>query len=175
LYDLTGARTHGGRHPRNRPRPRGSLLERFNRYVIRPDDPTACWGWSAALFESGYPAIAAEPPSRAMLLGHRVSYELHVGAIPPGLCVLHHCDVRSCCNPEHLFVGTKADNNLDKLLKGRQPHGEAHHLAKLTQAQADLIRAIHAGRASMQQIAALFGVSRALVCLVLKNRIWATA
>ena len=163
LFDPVGARLHGGRHPRNRPRPRGSLLQRFNRHVIRPDDPDACWGWSAALFESGYPAIAAEPPSRAMLLGHRVSYELHVGPIPPELCCLHRCDVRSCTNPAHLFLGTKADNNHDKIAKGRQPCGEAHHLAKLTQAQADLIRAIHAGKASMQQIAALFGVSRALV------------
>jgi HNH endonuclease len=110
-----------------------------------------------------------------MLLGHRVSYELHVAPIPPDLCVLHKCDVRSCTNPTHLFLGTKADNNRDKIMKRRQAHGESHHWAKLTQAQADLIRAIHAGEASMQQISALFGVSRALVSLVLQNKIWAPA
>jgi hypothetical protein len=98
-----------------------------------------------------------------------------VGPIPPELCVLHRCDERSCTNPTHLFLGTKADNNQDKLAKGRQPRGESHHWAKLTQAQAELIRAIHTGRASMQQIASLFGVSRALVSLVLRNRIWVSA
>jgi hypothetical protein len=84
-------------------------------------NPALCWGWSAALFESGYPAIAAEPPSRAMLLAHRVSYELHCGPIPSELCCLHRCDVRSCSNPEHLYLGTKADNNRDKSMKRRQP------------------------------------------------------
>jgi hypothetical protein len=173
LLDLAGIRHLGGCLPARRPRPRGSLRVRFNRHVIRPDDPAACWGWSAALFESGYPAIADEPPSRAMLLGHRVSHVLHIGPIPDGLCVLHRCDVRSCTNPEHLFLGTKADNSDDKIAKGRQPRGETHHWAKLTQAQAELIRVIRSAYGtSMQDIAELFGVSRALVSLVLANKIW---
>jgi hypothetical protein len=177
LFDLTGVRAHGGCHPRNRPRPRGSLLMRFNRLVIRSDDPAACWGWSAALFESGYPAIAAEPPSRAMLLAHRVSFELHRAPVPRGaVCVLHHCDVRSCTNPAHLFLGSKAANNSDKVSKGRQPRGESHPLAKLTQNQVELIRSIYgSARATMQELADRFGVSRALVSLIVRNKIWVSA
>lgn len=174
MFDLAGIHHLGGCHePARRPRPRGSLRVRFNRHVIRPDDPAACWGWSAALFESGYAAIADEPPSRAMLLGHRVSHVLHIGPIPDGLCVLHRCDVRSCTNPRHLFLGTKADNHDDKIAKERQPRGETHHWAKLTQRQADLIRAVRSAWGTpMQDIADVFGVSRALVSLVLANKIW---
>jgi HNH endonuclease len=109
-----------------------------------------------------------------MLLGHRVSHVLHIGPIPNGLCVLHRCDVRPCTNPGHLFLGTKADNSDDKIAKGRQPRGETHHWAKLTQAQADLMRAIRSAWGTpMQDIADVFGVSRALVSLVLANKIWA--
>jgi hypothetical protein len=68
---------------------RGSLRVRFNR-----DDPAACWGWLAALFESGYPAIADEPPSRAMLLGHRVSHVLHIGRPFRAGCAF--CTVTRC-------------------------------------------------------------------------------
>ncbi len=173
MLDLEGAVARGGR--RSRPRLRGSLAVRFLRLVIQPDDPAACWGWAGALFRSGYGAIAAEPPSRAMLLAHRVSYELHHGPIPPGLCVLHHCDVRPCSNPRHLFLGTKRDNNRDKISKGRQPTGEGHHWAKLTWRQVEQIRAMRAANsAPMQQIASAFGVSRSLISMILANKIWRT-
>jgi hypothetical protein len=174
MFDLSDARDFGGRPSRSRrPRPRGSLRVRFNRHIILPDDPDACWGWSAALFESGYPAIAAEPPARIMLAGHRVSYQLHIGAIPEGLCVLHRCDVRSCTNPRHLFLGTKLDNALDMVAKQRQRRGEDHPRAKLSHRQATEIRVLHSfSRVAMRDIATWLGISRSLVSLILRDRIW---
>jgi hypothetical protein len=169
-----GVRIHGGRH--NRPRPRGSLSERFNRYIIRPEDTDACWEWSAALFPTGYGALAAAPPSRGMLLAHRVSYELAFGPIPDGLCVLHRCDRPQCTNPRHLFLGTVRDNNEDKVLKGRQPRGEGHPHAKLTWEQVESIRSIRSScQATIGEIAAWFGVSRALISLIIGNKIWVMA
>ena len=50
---------------------------------------------------------------------HRVAWMLKHGNIPDGMCVLHKCDVPSCCNVDHLFLGTRKDNNIDKAKKGR--------------------------------------------------------
>jgi hypothetical protein len=50
---------------------------------------------------------------------HRVAFELEKGEIPPGLCVLHCCDVPLCCNPEHMRLGSQRDNMQDRYDKGR--------------------------------------------------------
>jgi hypothetical protein len=176
VFELINACADGDRHPRHRPRPRGTLLQRFSRYAIRSSDPTLCWGWSAALFPSGYPALAAAPPSRSMLLGHRVSFELAFGPIPEGLCVLHRCDHPWCTNPQHLFLGTIRDNNDDKLAKGRQPRGEAHPRAKLNEKQVALIRSLRSScQATMRELADQFSVSRGLISLILQGKIWSVA
>lgn len=48
------------------------------------------------------------------------------GEIPNGMQVLHECDNPPCVRPEHLFLGTAADNADDKTAKGRQAKGEDH-------------------------------------------------
>ena len=100
------------------------LATRFWEKVKKSDD---CWVWTAAIDKCGYGYIGLGP-GKGMGKAHRVSWQLHKGGIPEGLCVLHKCDNPSCVNPEHLFLGTQKDNAVDRELKGRgnQPVGDKH-------------------------------------------------
>ena len=75
-------------------------------------DDNGCWLWQGATTTKGYGSYSSKRV-------HRMSYELFVGAIPTGMYVLHSCDVRLCCNPEHLRLGTAKDNAADTMERGR--------------------------------------------------------
>jgi hypothetical protein len=77
-----------------------------------------CWLWKGSPAAGGYGRAGIG--SRKTALAHRVAYEIVKGDVPDGMCVLHHCDVRLCVNPAHLFVGTRGDNARDMAAKGRQ-------------------------------------------------------
>ena len=91
-----------------------SLSERLTHYS-RPGE-NGCVLWTGYLNRSGYGVVGYNYKS---ILAHRAAWEVSRGAIPEGLLVCHTCDVRNCINPDHLFVGTNADNMVDKIKKGR--------------------------------------------------------
>lgn len=134
-----------------------------------PEPNSGCWLWLMSCNTHGYGNAAFR---KRLTVAHRISWELHIGPIPEGLHVLHKCDVRACVNPDHLFLGTNADNIADRDRKGRgrQPRGEQSGMAKLTEAQ---VREIRAGSGESQTaMAARFGVTPGLVCKIANNRCW---
>lgn len=86
-----------------------------------------CWHWIGSFFTTGYGCLSVEGKTVG---AHRVSYELNKGAIPAGLQVCHHCDNPKCVNPAHLFVGTAAENQADKIAKGRSINQQKTHCPK---------------------------------------------
>lgn len=145
---------------------------RFEDRVFREPN-SGCWLWTGHLSPSGYGRIVELTAAGGVKWrAHRFSYAMHRGPVPKGALVCHTCDVRSCVNPAHLFLGTPLDNMRDKTLKGRCKSGR-RKLAKLTMADARAIRAAcRAGNATHEAIAAEFGVSRSTVSMVNGGAIW---
>ena len=79
-------------------------------------DENGCWIWQKTKTVNGYAKIAWK---EKCFCGHRISWKVFRGKIPSGLFVCHKCDVRECCNPDHLFLGTHTDNMKDMHQKGR--------------------------------------------------------
>jgi DNA-binding CsgD family transcriptional regulator len=91
----------------------GTLADRFWSKVEKSED--GCWTWRGAIGYAGYGVLRRH---YKIVLAHRVAYELTYGD-PGSLDVLHRCDKPLCVRPEHLFIGTHADNMHDMAKKGR--------------------------------------------------------
>lgn len=123
---------------------------------------------------------------------HRLAYTLHIGPIPNGLYVCHHCDNNSCINPEHLFVGTQFDNMRDSARKGRNvlqrhpeksfwhtdraktlvPKGEQHGCHKLTTEQVIKIRRLRALGVMARTLADRYSVHPTHITRITSGRGW---
>jgi hypothetical protein len=144
-----------------------------------------CWRWTGARNERGYGLIGLGGKTER---AHRMSWMLHNGEIPQGMCVCHRCDNPICVNPEHLFLGTHSDNMRDMCIKGRknapvgdshyarrEPHrlarGEKHGCAKLTDDLVVACRLAHKKYgATCTKLAAKWGVSIAAMCYAVNGR-----
>lgn len=78
-----------------------------------------CWLSTRKPCSNGYVTIS--DGKKVQWSGHRLAYTLTYGPIPQGLHVRHKCDVKACCNPYHLELGTHKDNMQDR--KARRPGG----------------------------------------------------
>jgi hypothetical protein len=150
------------------------------RFWSKVDKSGSCWLWTAQTNDHGYglfPVINSALKYRKTLSTHRVSWIAHNGDIPPGMHVLHKCDTPACVNPEHLFLGTHADNVADSISKGRHSNppyarGSRTTSAKLKEADVLHIRALRDGGATQRAIGLLYGVTRSAIGSIVNRRRW---
>ena len=150
----------------------------LSRYMERD----GCWIWTAAKNSRGYGHFTY---ARRTYYAHRVSYEVFKGAIPEGMFACHTCDTVDCINPDHLWVGTHAENMADMRRKGRSlagdrswskrnrhrlSRGETHYAARLSDADVDRIRELRANGASRQEVAEMYGLHPVYVSKLTNGR-----
>lgn len=159
--------------------------ERFWSRVGRIENPDDCTTWNGRL--DPYGRFRTGGKRGPLWRAPRVAWTLCHGPIPKGACVLHHCDNPPCV--AHLFLGTRRDNNADKMRKGRHvaspglrngkhtkpectPLGEAHGMAKLT---AEQVAVIHASRGirNGHALALRFNVTDSTISSVKRGHTWA--
>lgn len=95
------------------------LETRFWNKILKGETEDDCWKWLGAKGWAGYGQLGNQR-KHGHSTASRVSWEIHNGPIPKGMCVLHKCDNRECCNPLHLWLGTQQENIQDMIDKGRQ-------------------------------------------------------
>lgn len=138
--------------------------------VDKSAGPDSCWLWTGASNPvKGYGVLQED---RQCIGAHRQAYKLHYGVDPGEMCICHRCDVRRCCNPRHLFLGTRRDNWWDAVQKGRvvvTAPGEANPRAKLT---ADEAAAIRRSAARVRDLVRAYGVSRRTISYIRAGRTW---
>jgi hypothetical protein len=130
---------------------------------IQPEPNSGCWIWTGSRNTKGHGEVRINWQKHYT---HRLSWELRNGPIPDGLWVLHKCDNATCCNPDHLYLGTHNDNMRDMVVAGR--HGGAV-LAP------DVVRQMRAARLAGRTFESLgrsFGVSAATAYQVISGKTW---
>jgi hypothetical protein len=108
-------------------------------------------------------------------VAHRVSWQITHGPIPMGMQVCHHCDNPPCVNPKHLFLGTNADNQEDRRVKGaaaRSARRRAQRAQKLSIEDAREIRALLALRQSKKSVARLYSVCPQMILRISRGQAW---
>ena len=134
----------------------------------------SCWIWTGSKV-FGYGQLSVYGRGKANIRAHRLSWLLHHGVIPVGLCVLHHCDNPTCVNPAHLFLGTLKDNSRDMFTKQRcslqrypelyQPRGK-----KLT--SEDVRNILMDMRSTHVELARRYGVTAVLIGQIRRGQVW---
>ena len=154
-------------------------------FVEKTDD---CWWWRGSVGKNGYGRVSM---NCRWHYAHRLAWQITHGPIPAGMYICHSCDHPTCVRPDHLFLGTPADNNHDARSKGRlRPNpptgsrhwtrqhpdqvrrGEANNKAKLTAAKVRTIRQAYQNGCSQTDLAREYGVRQSSVWQILAGRTW---
>lgn len=155
-------------------------------------DAGGCWLWAGSKYRSGYGAFWMRGKNYR---AHRAAWTLLRGQIPDGMLICHRCDTPQCVNPDHLFLGTSADNNFDRDSKGRHGfsapknpasgerngartkpeqvrRGSQINTCKLNEQAVRLIRERHASGTSARTLAKELGMHRTTIDDLVARKTW---
>jgi len=126
-----------------------------------------CWIWMASIKTTGYGQFCLEGPMNA----HRAAWMLYRGEIPPGIVVRHKCDIRACVNPDHLELGTQADNVKDRQQRHSNPRNAGIQNGRAKLKELDVI-AIRQSNLSELKIAKIYGMASSMIYMIRAGKRW---
>lgn len=152
------------------------LSSRIDKHVMIPkfwsliNKSGECWLWTKSCDKDGYGKFWFNYKG---IKACKMAYVLTCGEVPDGMCVLHKCDNPPCCRPDHLYLGTQADNVMDRMNRGRQRRGEAHPLTTLSDRNVlDIRRRFIGGRGEQTNLAFIYNVSLGVINRIVRRKTW---
>lgn len=131
--------------------------------------PFSCWNWLGYKRVTGHGQVKVYGKNEDT---HRYAYRLTKGEIPEGLVVRHKCDNPSCCNPNHLEVGTHQDNVADRVLRNRSAVGVSNGNSKLNPDKIRDIRTRLLDGQTKTQVAKIYMVDPSCIKSIETGRNW---
>ena len=129
-----------------------------------------CWNWTGYVNPKGYGSFRL---GRKRFYSSKAAYILFRGEVPSGLFVCHKCDNPRCCNPDHLFLGTNAENVKDMVTKKRHRFGSRKPNSKLKEVYVnEIFRITRLRYFEHEELAKMYGVCRPLITDLLNKRRW---
>lgn len=134
---------------------------------VNGQDENGCMTWKMSKTKAGYGQVRCGSKN---MLAHRVAYMIVKGDIPEGMLIMHSCDNKPCCNPDHLSIGTHADNSHDMMRKdrgdGQFTNGHASDNIKIEKSCYDQIKQRRENGEKGIDLAAEYGVSPSLISII---------
>ena len=129
------------------------------------------WQWIGYKNNRGYGTLYVDGKHK---YAHRISYQIHIGKIPNGMCVLHSCDNPACVNPEHLHLGTQKINAYEREIRNRGNHvrGEKNGRSKFTIKQILEIRKKSQKGISNAELAKEYSVVNSTIHFIKTKKHW---